>query len=175
MRPTQLESQAQRRQFRTISAAILVLLILVSAMPAQSQFHAQKSNSTGDWQAVKRIQPGTNISVRAGHRIKCVFSGATDTYLTCVRVTRGPTPIAPANITFSRLLIGEVCIERSTGTNAAAGAAIGGGLGVALGASSAGCYGRGPAILVGGGLGALTGALSGSDFSFLPRKIIYRR
>jgi hypothetical protein len=163
----------QRRDSRRITAGILATLILLSAMPDRTQ--AQKSNPSNNWQAVKNLPRGTNISVRAGRRIKCIFNGATDSDLTCVRVTHGPIPIAPANLILSRSIVSEVRIERSTDTNAAAGAAIGGGLGVALGASGGGCCGRGPAILVGGGIGALLGAFFGSNFSFLPPKIIYRR
>jgi hypothetical protein len=174
MRHLHHNSHTPRPLCRRITVCILATTILVSAMPAQTA--GQKSNPTNNWQAVKNIQPGTNISVLAGHRLKCIFNGASDGDLTCVRVPRGPIPISPANITLARSIIVEVRIEHSAEANAATGAAIGGGIGAALGAATNGqSVTRGGGALVVGGIGALVGAFAGRDFSVLPGKIIYRR
>ncbi len=176
MQRTKREPHNQRRQFHTVTAAMLTALILLSATPAQPQARARKSNPTNDWRAVKNLQPGTNISVRGGHRIKCVFDNATDSDLTSVRVPRDTFPISPASITLARSIILEVRIEHSAEANAATGAAIGGGNGAALGAAANGqTVTRGGGALVVGGIGALVGAFAGRDFSVLPGKIIYRR
>jgi hypothetical protein len=57
-------------------------LLLASTAPAQ----------TGDWQAVKNLQPGTKISVHSAgpfHNL-CVFERATDEQLVCEHILHGP-------------------------------------------------------------------------------------
>jgi len=61
-----------------LSAAVL----LASTAPAQ----------TGDWQAVKNLQPGTKISVHSAspfHNL-CIFERATDEQLVCEHILHGP-------------------------------------------------------------------------------------
>ena len=103
---------------RTIIISLTILL-LSSLAPAQ----------TGDWQAVKNLQPGTKISVQSGTRfhILCTFEYATDEQLLCERVLRGPRgPVIPPERTYARAKIREVRFEHSDGTNMATGALIGG-------------------------------------------------
>jgi hypothetical protein len=153
---------------KTISL-LLTLPVLASMALAQA----------GDWQAVKHLQPGTKISVQGASpfHILCVFEHATDEQLACELIRRGPRGISiPLERIYERTRIREVRLEHSDAANVATGAAIGGGIGVALGASvDNGTLTRGGGALLIGGIGALIGGAFGRDFPVAHGKVVYRR
>jgi uncharacterized protein YcfJ len=125
---------------------------------------------------VKNLWPGSTISVRATHRIKCIFRLATDDALICDPIQRGLILLGPTEVTIDRKSVREVRREHSEGANEVAGAAIGAGIGAVIGASTGnGTVTRGGGALLLGGIGGLIGGFAGKDFSILPGKIIYRR
>jgi hypothetical protein len=145
---------------------MLALLILASSAQAQ----------TGNWQAVENIKPGSRISVKAEHRVRCIFRYATDDELVCKRIHRGLFRSAPPEIAFDRPSVREVRLEKSDEANAAVGAAIGAGVGAAAGASNGnGTLTRGGGALLLGALGAVIGWSFGSEFHVLHGKIVYKQ
>ncbi|MGH9746128.1 MAG: hypothetical protein ACRD59_08470 [Candidatus Acidiferrales bacterium] len=146
--------------------AILVLLLIASGAQAQ----------TGSWQAVENLSPGSIITVRARHHVRCVFRSATDDRLICDPIQRGPIPLGPDETIYDRQDIREVRLDHSIASDVLAGAAIGAGAGAALGASSnkGALTGGGGALLV-GGFGMIIGGFVGRDSAILPGKIIYQR
>lgn len=145
------------------------LLLLASSTFAQK----------GDWRAVKELSPGTTISVKSGHFFGhdplCIFVRATDDRLVCELVLHGPSRIfLPSEAVYNRKRILDVRIEHNEDSNVLAGAAIGGGIGAALGAvSSRSARGAG-ALLFGLG-GAGIGGILGRDFPLFHGKVIYKR
>ena len=129
----------------------------------------------GDWSAVERLRPGTPISVKFRSRARCIFESATDDYLVCERLPRGPIWFGPSELKFSRRIIHEVRLEHSDCANAAVGTAVGAGVGFAVGT---GLPSRGGSRLVSGGfLGILFGAIGhafGSDFPISHGAVIYK-
>src|SRR6266851_4436315 len=113
------------------------------------------SAQTGDWQAVKSLQPDTKISVQYSRPFRgiCIFERATDEQLVCEHIMHGPRGlIVPSEYVYERKRIREVRLEHSDTANIATGAVIGGGVGVAIGTSR----GSGTTLLLGTG-GALIG------------------
>ena len=147
----------------------LTILLLSSVAPAQ----------TGDWQAVKNLQPGMTISVQGGtpFHILCVFGNATDAQLTCEHILRGPRgPLIPPERIYTRANIREIRLEHSDKANMATGALIGGSIGAAAGTSVRnGTLTRGGGALLLGGIGALMGGTFNRDFPVTHGKVIYRR
>jgi hypothetical protein len=154
----------------TIQLSLLLAPLLLAAVaPAQ----------TGDWQIVQHLQPGTKISVRiAGpfHNL-CVFEHATDEQLVCEHVMHGPRgALFSSERVYPRKMVREVRLEHSDAANIATGAAIGGGIGAAAGASvNNGTLTRGGGAILLGGVGALIGGAFGRDFPVTHGKVIYRR
>jgi hypothetical protein len=148
---------------RKIVSLLFVVLIFASSGRAQ----------TGDWQAVENLRPGTRISVKARHRVGCVFQRATEDELACRRLYRSLR--LSSEIVFDRQSVREVRLERSDEANGAVVAAIGAGAGAAVGASNgSGTSTReGGAILL-GGIGAIVGWFIGNEFHVLRGKSIYR-
>jgi hypothetical protein len=152
---------------------LLAPLLLASIAVAQ----------TGDWQAVKNLQPGTRISVRSGRpfiRNTCFFLSATDDQLVCERAVharrRMIIPPIPPEAVYERSKVREVRLEHSEATNTVAGAGIGAGIGAALGASANnGTLTRGGSTLLLGGIGALIGGSFGRDFPVIHGKVVYQR
>ena len=140
-------------------------LLLASTAPAQ----------TGDWQAVKHLQPGTKISVH--FRNLCVFEHATDEQMVCEHTLHGPRgAFFPSERVYERRKIREVRLEHSDTANIATGAAIGGGIGAAIGANASnGTLTRGGSALLLGTGGALIGGIFGRDFPVTHGTVIYRR
>jgi hypothetical protein len=126
---------------------------------------------TGNWQAVKNLQPGTKISVRAAspfHNL-CIFERATDEQLVCEHILHGPRgAFIPSEYVHERKRIRKVRLEHSDAANMATGAAIGA-------SSSNGSLTRGGGALLLGGVGALVGGIFGRDFPVIHGKVIYRR
>src|SRR4029077_378728 len=109
-----------------------VALILLSLATRNSQ--AQ----TSDWRAVQNLQPGTLISVKSKHRVKCKFLRATDDAVSCEIIRGGLLGVAtkaPPDLMFNRQSVREVRLEHADGSNAAIGAVIGAGAGAVFGAS----------------------------------------
>jgi hypothetical protein len=97
---------------------------------------------TGDWQSVMDLQPGTTISVKAGHFFAhnlCTVQSVTDETLVCERIQRGPgawrTSLAHV-FTYNRKSVREVRLEHSDEANTALGVAVGAGAGAAIGAAA---------------------------------------
>jgi hypothetical protein len=135
---------------------------------------------TGNWQAVKQLDPGVKISVRSEHhslRSTCYFQRATDDQLFCERILRGVSQVLiPPDAVYERKKIREVRLEHSDRSNAATGAAIGGGIGATLGAANDnGTLTREGGALLLGTVGALIGGSFGRDFPIFHGKMIYRR
>jgi hypothetical protein len=135
---------------------------------------------TGNWQAVKQLEPGTKISLQSDHlwlHSTCYFQRATDDQLFCERILRGVSRVLiPPDAVYERKKIREVRLEHSDRSNAATGAVIGGGIGATLGATR----GNGTLTPEGGALllgttGALIGGAFGRDFPIFHGKVIYRR
>jgi hypothetical protein len=149
----------------------LVTSLLVMASIAAAQ--------TGDWQAVKDLRPGTKISVQYEHSFHnlCTLEQATDEQLVCDHVLHGPRgTFIPSERVYQRNNIREVRLEHSDGANTATAAALGGGVGTALGASTRShTLTRGAGILLLGGIGALIGGSFGKDFPVIHGKVVYRR
>lgn len=146
----------------------VMLLLLVLASGAQAQI--------GNWRAVRNLAPGSSISVKARHRLRCIFEDATDETLVCKRIPHGLVPIDPAEITFDRRNIREVRLERSSNANVATGAAIGVGAGAAIGASNGnGTLTREGSALLLGSIGGIVGYFVGKEFPILLGKIVYQR
>jgi hypothetical protein len=148
-----------------LSAALLI----ANAAPAQS----------GDWQAVKNLQPGARISVsvdRPFHTM-CIFQRATDEELLCERILRGSRRVLiPPDAIYERGKIREVRLEHGDSANVATGAVIGGGVGATIGASThnTALTRPGRILLLGTG-GAIIGGFFGRDFPLTHGKVIYRR
>jgi hypothetical protein len=157
---------------KTIPFLLAPLLLTASAL---AQF--------GDWQAVKDLQPGTRISVRADHffiRDTCFFLSATDDQLVCERAVharrRMIIPPVPPEAVYKSSRVREVRLERSEAANTMAGAGIGAGIGAALGASrNNGTLTRGGGALLLGGIGALVGGSFGRELLVIHGKVVYRR
>lgn len=131
---------------------------------------------SGGWRAVENITPGSRISVKAKHRVRCIFQRATEDELVCERMNRGLLRIAPPEIELDRPSVREVRLERSDDANAAVGAVIGAGVGAATGASTGnGTSTREGGALLLGAAGAIFGWFFGSKFHVLHGKIIYRQ
>ena len=133
---------------------------------------------SSDWQAVKDIPPGTQISVTARHRFihsLCIFQGASDEELVCEVNLHRRSPFTPSSIRYPRNDVRKVRLEHSDASNIASGVAIGAGIGVALGATAPNHSGsrEGGAILL-GGLGGLVGGVLGRDFPLFHGPVIYR-
>ena len=155
------------------------IFFLSAAVLLASNARAQ----TGDWQAVKALQPGTRISVRPNRsfvRNTCFFLSATDNQLVCERVLHGRRrmiiPPIPTQAVYERGKMREVRLEHGEGVNSLAGAGIGGGIGAALGASANnGPVTRGGGAFLLGGIGAVGGGSFGRDFPVIRGKVIYRQ
>ena len=148
---------------------------IISSMVVALFFGSTAQAQTGDWQAVENLKPGTRISVKARHRVRCIFQGATLDELTCKRSDRLFRTLS-SEIVFDRQSVREVRLERSDEANAAVGAAIGAGAGAAAGASNGnGTLTRGGGALLLGGIGAIVGWFFGADFHILHGKTIYKR
>jgi hypothetical protein len=152
---------------RQLRRTQLILALALCTSSAQAQ--------TGSWQAVENLSPGSVISVRAHHHVRCVFRSATDDRLICDPLQHGPVPLGPDETIYDRQSIREVRLEHSVGANELTGAAFGAGIGAAVGASSSnGSLTRGGSTLLVGGIGAIIGGFVGKEFSILPGKVIYR-
>ena len=148
-------------------AAILAMLVSVPGARA----------SKGSWADVKRIQPGTRISVKTSVRLNCYFVSATDDELVCSMQVHGPLWTTSYDRRYERRRIKEVRVEDSEATGSAVGAAVGGGVGAILGAVAGGngTITRGGGALLLGGLGAIVGGIVGRDFPLVHGDVIYRR
>lgn len=149
-------------KMRTISS-IVAFLVLGPSLQAQ----------TGDWRAVENLKPGTRISVKARHRILCVFQAATDDELVCkpLRFSR----LGPAESRFDRQTVREVRLPPNQAKDAWIGAGIGAGAGAITGASRSGTS-PGADAFFGALAGALVGGVAGSMVPiFRHGTIIYKR
>jgi hypothetical protein len=132
-----------------------------------------QSQST-DWQSVKRIHPGTRISVKTRLRSICDFITATDETLVCEAAHPGLIPIPQFRL--ERNKVREVRLEHSDTTNNAVGAAVGGSVGAAGGAMAANkTLTRGGGALLVGDIGVLIGGSMGEIFPITHGAVVYRR
>jgi hypothetical protein len=170
-----------RKVFRTACMVAQALIPakrkrqIISTMVVALFFGFTAQAQTGDWQAIENLKPGTRISVKARHRVRCVFQRASQDELACERFDRLFRTL-PSKIVFDRQSVREVRLERSNEANAAVGAAIGAGAGAAAGASSGnGTLTRGGGALLLGCIGAIVGWFFGANFHILHGKTIYKR
>ena len=98
---------------------VAATLILLSTALAQSK---------GDWDAVRRIDRGTPIKVKAGRNVKCEFRDATDDQLFC-------DPLFGHELVFNRIEIHQIRREFTRAKNGEIGAAVGAGIGAVAGAA----------------------------------------
>jgi hypothetical protein len=130
-----------------------LLVVLLIGSNAQAR--------TGDWQAVKNLQPGARIMVKTQHRHPCIFVSATEDELFC-DVPRHWRLGLPAGMTFSRPEIREVRKLPNQAKDAWIGAGIGAGAGAVIAGTGSRTY---PGVnaffggLAGAGPGALVGAM----------------
>jgi hypothetical protein len=138
---------------RNLAAVLLLVPLLIQA---------QSDALPSDWQAVKTLPAGARVAatLRGGERVKGAFESATDAALA---ISRGGYSREIARQDVSRLYrVGR----GSRGKRIAIGAAVGGGIGTALGAAA---YSKGDFVkavipgmaLIGAGAGALIGLLAG--------------
>ncbi len=151
--------------FRKMLSSVLATLVFASSALAQ----------TGDWQAVKELAPGTQISVKGGDFFihnQCTFREATDDRLLCA----GMTPVVPV-LVFPRERVRQVRLERSLAARTATGALVGIGVGVTLGALGSDRSGttRGGRMLIGGAILGLIGGAFGRIFPIIHGPVIYRQ
>jgi hypothetical protein len=154
---------ASSRMLRIISS-MLALFMLGSSLQAQ----------TGDWRAVKNLEPGTHIIVKAQRGYYCRVEGATDDQLVCEVQKR--RSLRHVTLTIPRAEVREVRTLPNQAKSAWIGAGIGAGAGAIAGGSGSRTSRGANAFfgaLAGAGLGALIGA-------FVPLfrirgKIIYKR
>jgi hypothetical protein len=152
-----------KRKLRIISSMLVVVLF-------GSNAHAQ----TGDWQAVENLKRGTRITVKARHRVPCIFKTATDDELVC-KPPRLFFILGPAEARFDRQTVREVRIQRNRENDGWIGAGIGAGVGGAVGAHT-GSAPRGGGAIVDALLGAfLGGMVAGAVPIFHHDKTIYRQ
>ena len=145
------------------------LLLFVSVLMSFSRAPAQSS----DWQVVKNLSLGTQISLQIGNHwfaIKCHLEDVTDDELTCAQ--GWPLPIRA--VTFARDRVRTVRIAHNT---ALIGLVVGAGAGTVIGLARDPIpgLGRGGTALFQGGLLALVGAGIGGIVSpAFPGRVIYR-
>src|SRR5277367_6299772 len=141
----------------SITLCILALFTFATA--------SQAAKSTGNWQTVKNLAPGTRISLKSNVRLLCVFESATDDVLICDPALIGTSITNPIPLRCKRARVREVRLESSDSENSALGAVAGGGIGATLGAIGGGqTLTRGGAALLGGALGALVGGVAARNF-----------
>jgi hypothetical protein len=148
------------------------IILLAAGFLLVSYASAQVTN----WQNVQDLPPGTPISVKAAHRIRCDFIAATDEELACEQTIRGQFMFPSSHrFRFERRRIREVRREHpDRGT--VIGAGIGAGAGAAIGAATwrpESGYTHGGATLIPCVLGAVFGGAIGHLFAH--GEIIYRR
>ncbi len=136
---------------------LMIILALSSGAVAQA----------GDWEAVRALAPGTQISIKTRLRNSCKFERATDTTLVCDPELPGFT-----HLTFNRKRIRQVRLEHHDDTNTAIGIGVGAGIGAAVGASG---RDRGGSAIVGAVGGALIGGFFNRAFPITHRRVIYKR
>src|SRR5262245_56065989 len=70
---------------RQISSLMLAMLLLGTNTKAQSQspVQVQSAGQAGDWQAVRSLMPGTEISVKTQRRYRCAVEQVTEDELVC--------------------------------------------------------------------------------------------
>ena len=104
----------------------LLLAVLVTSAVAQG-------NSKGGWDAVRRLDRGTSISLKAKRDVKCEFVDATEVKLFCDQIK---WLRASDRLVFDRVDIRQVRVREDLpdDSNPTANAAIGAALGVGLGA-----------------------------------------
>jgi hypothetical protein len=138
---------------------------------------------TGDWQSVMDLQPGTSISVKAGHFFAhnlCTLQSVNDETLVCERIQHGPGAfrVSPVHVfRYNRKIVREVRLEHSDEANTALGAAVGAGAGVAIGASLSPQrtgYSRGGGALLLGTIGGLMGGVFARDFPIVHGRVVYK-
>lgn len=150
-----------RKCMRQISSSMLAMLLLGMNTQAQSQAHAQVQSPEldGDWQTVRNLMPGTEISVKTQRRYRCVVEEVTVDELVCEAHGRW---FRVSTLVIRRSEINEVRVRPHP--NQAKDAWIGAGIGAGAGAISAGTTSRdypGFHAFVGGAAGAAGGALVG--------------
>ena len=163
-----LQALIPTKRKRQIISSLLVVLLLGPNAQAQ----------TGDWRAVRNLQPGARIMVKTQHRYPCIFVSATEDELFCDVPQHRLTGLPP-RMTFSRQEVREVRRE----PNQAKDAWIGAGIGAGAGAIVAGTNNRdypGFHAVVGAAGGAGAGALVGAIIPifrvvFHGGKLIYRQ
>ena len=132
---------------------------------------AQKQNS--DWQVVKNLAPGTQISVQVGRfapALKCHLEDVTDDSLTCAQ----GWPFPMRAITYTRERIRAVRVAHNT---ALIGLAVGAGTGFVIGLAQdprPGLGRGGDAVVSAGLLGLLGAGLGGILSPLFPGRVIYR-
>lgn len=134
------------------------------------------AKSAGSWDAVKRLNPGDYISVKAGwpFRTLCLFVRASDNELVCSFIDRGPVRMNARQTTFRRAKVREVRLEHSDDANGAAlGAIVGGTTATAAAVNNPAA--RKFSGVVGGVMGFWIGDTFGRTFHVLRGRTIYRR
>ena len=143
---------------------IVPMLMLLSQAPAQSS----------DWQVVKSLPLGSQISVQIGHHwlaMKCHLEEVTDDELTCAH----GWPVSLEAVTYPRTRIRTVRIAHNT---ALIGFVVGAGAGAVIGLArdhpTPGLGGGGDAVMIGGLLGLVGAGIGGMVSPVFPGRVIYR-
>lgn len=172
-----LQAAIPRKRRRAFFASLLVVLLLGNTR-AQGQAEAPVPSRSGDWQAVKNLMPGTRISVKTGHRYRCVVEGVTDEELLCE--AHVPRSFRMNTLVIHRREIQEVRIlpHPNQTKDMWMGAGIGAGAGAVVAGTNSGAY-PGVHAFFGGLAGALPGAIVGGmvpifQVIFQRGKIIYK-
>jgi hypothetical protein len=144
--------------------SFLLIAANISAKPA------------GSWNAVKRLNVGDYISVKAGwpFRTLCLFVRASDNELICSFIEHGPVRANPSRTSFQRAKVREVRLEHSDDANGAALGAIVGGT-TATAAAINNPAARKFSGVIGGVMGFWIGDAAGRTFHVLHGRIVYKR
>lgn len=148
-----------------------VRYVAIALVTLAASSWAQKQNS--DWQVVKNLAPGTQISVQVGRFapvLKCHLEDVTDDELTCAL----GWPVPMRAITYARNRIRAVRVAHNT---ALIGLAVGAGTGFVIGLAQdprPGLGRGGDAVISAGLLGLLGAGLGGILSPLFPGRVIYR-
>jgi len=169
-----------RKCRRQISSLVLAILLFETSTQAQAQAQAQvrSPGKAGDWRAVHKLQPGTEISVKTQRHYRCYVEEVTEDELVCEAHGRW---LRVSTLVIRQAEISEVRVRPHP--NQAKDAWIGAGIGAGAGAIAAGTTSKdypGFHAFEGGAAGAAGGALVGGIvpiFKILLQrgKIIYKR
>ena len=146
-----------------------MIYLILSALIPLPKCQAQ----TGSWQAVEALPASTPITIRASHKVRCIFLNATDDSISCEQELSALR--WARTLTFDRNTVQQVRIEHPT-ASMFAGTAIGAGAGLAVGATTnSTTFTRGATEVIAVGIFGALGGFVGHETHIIPGKTIYQK